>query len=234
MKILIVGSGRMGQLIEKTAEARGHQVLAMGDKKESEALLEHKNEADVIVDFSHPDNLAWITENFDLPLVEGTTGYGADHRALLEQYSHGVPVFFASNYSVGIALLHRLVKLAGAALPDFDVEIIEKHHNKKADAPSGTALSLLETVDPDGSQAHVFGREGRQPRAVREIGVHAVRGGTLPGEHEVLFLGSDEEVSLTHRAYSRQIFADGALRAAEFVVSQTPGLYDMEDLINEC
>ena len=231
MKLLIVGAGRMGSLIKSTAENQGHEVLAMGDKNCPDELLAHAQDADVLVDFSHPDNLDFILENFKMPIVEGTTGYDQAHLEKLNEASHKLPIFFSSNYSVGIALLHKLVKEAAAALPDFDVEIIEKHHNKKQDAPSGTALSLLESVDPDSSHDHVFGREGHAPRHSGEIGIHAVRGGTLPGEHEIIFLGPDEEVSLAHRALSRQIFVDGALKAAKFMEGRKPGMYGMEDLL---
>ena len=143
-----------------------------------------------------------------------------------------MPVFYSANYSLGIAVLRRLAAQAADILRDsWDIEITEKHHNQKADAPSGTALALLESVDPGKSFEVVYGREGRPGPRGHEIGMHALRGGTMPGMHEVEFFGKDETLSLSHNAYSRQIFVTGAIEAAEFLKDQPAGMYNMEDLI---
>lgn len=231
MNISIIGTGRMGQLIRDMALEQGHQVLAMGDVLQPEAVQEAIARTDLLIDFSHPDNLDWVLSLGPVPLVEGTTGFEESHLEKLKLAAQDRPVFFSSNYSVGIALLKKLAAEAAAALPGFDIEIIEKHHNQKADAPSGTALTLLEAVDPDNDYDHVFGRSGRPGPRKKEIGVHAVRGGTLPGNHEVLFLGPDEVVTLSHDAYSRKIFVSGALQAAGWLANKTPGLYSMDDML---
>lgn len=234
MNVGIVGKGRMGQLIEQTAKERGYTPI-MGDTFDTMPLQEAEN-LDVILDFSHPASLDFILELVkDKPtaLVIGTTGYSKEQVARIEEEANVRPVFYASNYSVGIAVLKKLAAEAAGILQNWDKEIIECHHNKKADAPSGTALSLLAAIDPDDEYEHIFGREGKPGARGKEIGVHAVRGGSVPGDHEVLFLGDQEVVSLSHRAQSRQIFVNGALDAAAFAAGQPAGLYDMEDLLKE-
>ena len=141
-------------------------------------------------------------------------------------------MLWSANYSLGVAVLYRALRVVSDVLkPDFDIEVTETHHNQKVDAPSGTAKMLLSAVDPHGEYAVVNGREGRPGRRVREIGMHALRGGTVAGEHSVHFFGGMEEIELRHRADSREIFARGALRAAAFAVGAKPGVYDMEDVL---
>lgn len=235
MKCAIIGKGRMGSLIRETLEQKGHEVLAMADVTNKEDVLDQLDAIEMVLDFSHPDNLNWLLPALcekEIPLVEGTTGLSEEQKKAMEMASAAMPLFFSANYSLGIAVLKRLAAQAADILRDaWDIEITEKHHNQKADAPSGTALALLEAVDPDQSFDVVNGRSGRPGPRGHEIGMHALRGGTLPGFHEVEFFGKDETLSLNHNAYSRQIFVTGAVEAAEFLNNQKPGLYDMEDLI---
>lgn len=235
MKFAIVGKGQMGQLMEATAKQREHEAF-LGDVFDQSPIVENKEKLDVLLDFSHPNSLDFILETIkDTPcaLVIGTTGFSPEQIERIHQESKVRPVFYASNYSVGIAVLTRLVEVANKMLEGWDKEIIETHHHKKADAPSGTALSLLAALDPENEYEHLFGRSGKPGPRKKEIAVHAVRGGSVPGNHEVLFLGDQEVISLSHNAQSRQIFVNGALDAAEFIAQKPIGLYDMKDLIGE-
>ncbi len=235
MKCAIIGKGRMGSMIKADLESRGHEVIAMADVTNKEDVLDHLDEIEMVLDFSHPDNLNWLLARLcekRIPLVEGTTGLAENQKEAMKTAALLMPVFYSANYSLGIAVLKRLAAQAAEVLRDtWDIEITEKHHNQKADAPSGTALALLEAVDPEKNFETVYGREGRPGPRGHEIGMHAVRGGTMPGMHEVEFFGKDETLSLSHNAYSRQIFVTGAIEAAEFLKNQPAGLYDMEDLI---
>ena len=166
--------------------------------------------------------------------VVGTTGFDVEQEAALDQASESVPVLKASNFSRGIAALRRAVREAVAALPDFDVEVTETHHNGKRDAPSGTANTLLEDIDElRGDHPRVHGREGDQPREDGEIGVHARRAGGVPGEHDVLLGGDHEYLSLSHTALDRGVFADGALDAAVWLSGRGAGWYDFGAVIND-
>lgn len=235
MKFAIVGKGQMGQLMEATAKQRNHETF-LGDAFDQSSITNHKDELDVLLDFSHPNSLDFILETIkDTPcaLVIGTTGFSPEQVERIHQEAKVRPVFYASNYSVGIAVLTRLVQEANRMLEGWDKEIVETHHHKKADAPSGTALSLLNALDPKNEYDHLFGRYGKPGPRGKEIAVHAVRGGSVPGNHEVLFLGDQEVISLSHNAQSRQIFVNGALDGAEFLAGKPAGLYDMSDLVGE-
>ena len=167
-----------------------------------------------------------------IPLVIGTTGMSGAQGEAIRAASRRIPIVWSENFSVGVTVLARLARLAAQALGrEFDMEIVETHHNQKADAPSGTAKLILRQIDPEGLYAPVYGRSGRIGARGREIGVHAVRGGTTAGEHSLRFFGRMEELELRHRADSREIFAQGALRAAAFAQKAEPGLYDMEDVL---
>lgn len=235
MKLAVVGKGQMGQLIQSTAIERGDEAV-LGDAFDQAPIVDNKESLDVIVDFSHPNSLDFVLDTLkDTPcaLVMGTTGFSQEQVKRLKEEAKVRPIFYASNYSVGVAVLTRLVQEANKMLADWDKEIIETHHHKKADAPSGTALSLLHALDPNDEYDHVFGRYGKPGPRGHEIGVHAVRGGSVPGNHDVLFLGDQEVISLSHNAQSRQIFVNGALDAAQFIVGKPAGLYDMNDLLKE-
>ena len=204
------------------------------------SLAECNISADVIIDFSRPDALDDIlsyAENKKTALVLATTGYTDEQRTKIAEMSKHVPVFQSANMSLGVNLLIDLSKKAtqffGSA---FDVEIIEQHHKMKVDAPSGTALALADNIKSV-MQDSVNYRFGRQPdsgkRTDHEIGIHSIRGGNIVGKHDVLFIGQDETVTLSHEAQSRDVFAQGALRAAEFISDKPVGLYSMKDIIGQ-
>lgn len=195
---------------------------------------------DVVIDFSVPAALPAVlrfAQTRGIPAVIGTTGLTERDRVLLESAAERIPVFQTGNMSLGVNLQLELVKRAEATLGSaFDVEIIEKHHNRKIDAPSGTALMLGDAIASQhtGELEYVFGRsEKNKRRSKNEIGFHSIRGGTLSGEHEVMFIGQDEVVEVTHRAYSKHVFAVGALRAAEYVLQKPAGLYSMQNIMTE-
>ena len=204
------------------------------------SLDDVKEQADVIIDFSvpatTPDILRYALKN-KMPLVIGTTGLGERELKLIRSASDHIPVFQTGNMSLGVNLQLELVQLAASTLgASFDVEIIETHHRKKVDSPSGTALMLanaVASISPEDEEL-VFGRhEKNKRRTEHEIGIHSVRGGTVVGEHQVQFIGNDEIIEITHRAFSKQVFAQGALRAAKFLVSKQTGLYNMKNVVSE-
>ena len=199
---------------------------------------EYVGEADVILDFSSPsalDGLLKLGLSKSIPLILCATGYSPEQIAEIEKASDKIPVFRSGNMSLGINLLADLIKRACAVLgDDFDVEIVERHHRRKVDAPSGTALMLADAAasalpyEPE----YVFERESkREPRNAGEIGISAVRGGTIVGVHDVIFAGQDEVIELRHSAASRDVFAVGALKAAKFIFGKPPGMYNMQDVL---
>ncbi len=194
---------------------------------------------DVIIDFSHPSSLDGLLSycvGQNVPLVIGSTGYSDEQIASIRRASECVPVFFTFNMSIGVNLLVQLVKKAACVLgEEFDVEIIEKHHNQKIDSPSGTAIMLANAVNEarDETMHYVYDRHStRAKREKTEIGIHSVRGGTIVGEHDVVFAGRDEVITLSHSAASKTVFAEGAVNAAVFITGKNPGLYDMQMLVN--
>ncbi|MBP3704536.1 MAG: 4-hydroxy-tetrahydrodipicolinate reductase [Clostridia bacterium] len=195
--------------------------------------------ADVIIDFTSPDLLTDIlgysAEHGGIPAILCTTGYSAEQVAALKAASASQPIFYSRNMSLGINLLIELSKKAAKVLGDgFDIEIIEKHHNQKVDAPSGTALMLADAIASvrDTESEYTYDRHAqRKKRETKEIGLHAVRGGTIVGEHEVIFAGNHEVITLSHSAQSKELFATGAVNAAVYMTGKPAGLYDMSDLI---
>ena len=193
---------------------------------------------DVIIDFSHPSSLDDLLDycmTNGTPIVIATTGYNDEQIAKIHKASEQIPVFFTFNMSLGINLLTELAKKATQILGgQFDIEIIEKHHNQKIDAPSGTAIMLANAINEelDNSCTYVYDRHSvRQKRAKNEIGMHAIRGGTIVGEHEIIFAGRDEVISLKHEAHSKQVFAVGSVNAAVFMCGKPAGIYAMKDLL---
>jgi 4-hydroxy-tetrahydrodipicolinate reductase len=193
---------------------------------------------DVIIDFSNPaslDGLLDYCQSTGTPLVIASTGYSDEQISQIRAASQQIPLFFTFNMSIGINLLVQLAKKAASVLGDrFDIEIVEKHHNQKIDAPSGTAIMLANAINEtlDNSKHYVYDRHSRrQKREKSEIGMHAIRGGTIVGEHDVIFAGHDEVVTLSHRAYSRAIFGKGAIQAAKFLAGKSAGMYDMSDVL---
>ena len=193
---------------------------------------------DVMIDFSSPASLPQLLEyavSTKTPIVIATTGYSDADIDNIKQAARAVPVFFTFNMSLGINLLCSLAVNASKILGDgFDVEIVEKHHNQKVDAPSGTAIMLANSINKanDNKYTYIYDRHSvRQKRGRNEIGIHAVRGGSIVGDHDVIFAGHDEVITLSHSAYSKEIFAVGAVNAAVFITGKPAGLYDMKDLI---
>lgn len=233
MKILIGGNGKMGALIRQTAQQQGHEVLANVDATCLDQL-EGLETADLIIDFSHRDNLNWILDYVDknnCALVYGTTGLDETQKEQLFACAKKHPVFYSANYSYGVAAFQEILRVAVPLLKEkYDMELVECHHNQKQDAPSGTAKALLEIMNPNGEFKEVYGREGMVGARQKEIGVHALRGGTEAGEHVVHFFGDNESITLEHHATNRQIFVNGALQAANWLIDKGPGLYNMKDL----
>ncbi len=199
------------------------------------ALTEDPPEdADALIEFTTPE--ATVDHlSYGKPVVIGTTGLDEEQRAKIEEAAENAPIVLAPNMSVGVNLLREVVRELSAKLSDYDVELVEAHHRNKKDAPSGTALLLARAAaegrGQDLEEVAVYGREGVAPRQEGEIGIHALRGGAVVGEHRLIFYSEGEEVEVIHRALSRRTFADGAMRAAKFAATAKPGLYTMRDLL---
>lgn len=249
-RIAITGAcGKMGRVIAGLVEQRSDcEVVAgidlLGEKYADfpvyKKVFDLPEKPDVIIDFSHPsalpDLLSYGKMN-NVPLVLATTGYTDEERGQITVAASQIPVFFTFNMSLGINLLVELARRATQILGDqFDIEIVEKHHNLKKDAPSGTAIMIAEAINEElGGRDHfVYDRHSvRKPRGRDEIGMHAIRGGTIVGEHDVIFAGHDEVITLSHSAQSKEVFAVGAVNAAVFLAGRPAGLYAMSDLIKE-
>ncbi len=235
MKLILIGHGKMGRLLEQGAAAQGGEVLAALDR-DNLGQLSSLPAADMALDFSRPDALDAVSayiRRTGTPLLSGTTGYTPVQMESLRALGGCAPVLYAANYSLGIAVFQRVLsQISDTLKPEFDIEIEETHHNQKTDAPSGTAKLLLSAIDPAGEYAPVYGREGDTGRRTKkEIGIHALRGGTVAGTHTVHFFGLDEELEITHRAASRQIFVSGALHAARLLAGKPRGFYDLQNLL---
>ena len=235
MKILLIGHGRMGRLMEQTALSAGDQIGGVIDVGNLADLGTIGRVADVAIDFSAPAALPAVADYVratGTPLLSGVTGLEAGQLAVFDELGRHAPVIHSANYSLGIAVFRRILGEVREVLGEFDVEIVETHHNQKADAPSGTAKLLLEAVDPARTALPVYGRQGvTGKRDRREIGVHALRGGTEAGTHTVSFFGPDEVFEITHRATSRQIFVNGALHAARRLYRLPKGRYQLEEIL---
>ena len=245
--ILIQGiQGRMGHvlcdLIAQRSDCRVvggiDRTPAAGPVPVVSSFDELKVKADVLIDFSSPEatrNAIAYCEKVKMPCVICTTGLTAEDNAALQRLSESVPVFKSANMSMGINLLAELAQRAAKVLGlDYDIEIIEKHHHNKVDAPSGTALMLADAICEASPEEYnyVYDRHAvRQMRDPHEIGLHSVRGGSIVGEHEVLFCGPDEVITLSHSAASRSVFANGAINAAVFLAGKEPGMYSMRELL---
>jgi 4-hydroxy-tetrahydrodipicolinate reductase len=236
-RLAVVGArGRMGQTVVRLAGEQGIEVVCTVDAGDPIARLA-KSGAEVAIDFSSPAAtraLSEVAAAAGIAIVSGTTGLGEDVRAALDAAATKVPVAWEPNMSIGVHVLGELVKRAIAMMgSEFDIEIIEAHHKLKVDAPSGTALRLAEIAKEARSGARlVHGREGRPgARTSSEIGVHAVRGGDVVGDHTVQLLGAGERIELTHRASSRDLFAIGALRVARWIVGKPAGRYAIADVL---
>lgn len=236
-KILLFGYGKMGKMLEDVINSSPDCSFEGSIDIEDLKNLEHMDKvADVIIDFSHPDMLKSLCEyakRTNTAVVSGTTGYTEADNAMLKKLSESVPVLYSSNYSLGIAIMKIvLAKMRDLIPDDFDIELIETHHNKKIDAPSGTAKALLDVLDEKEEHEKVYGREGMcGAREKGSIGVHALRGGTVAGEHTVAFYGNNEVLELTHKAESRRVFAEGAVSASKVLVNKEAGFYTLNDIL---
>jgi len=197
-----------------------------------------KEKADVLIDFSHPSALEGVLaycKSTSTPAVICTTGLSAEQRASLDEAAKEIPMFFSANMSLGINLLIALAKKAAKILEGgFDIEIVERHHNQKIDAPSGTALAIADGISEvlEENSEYVYDRHNvRRKRRKNEIGIHAVRGGTIVGDHDIIFAGNDEVIELKHSAASKEVFAVGAVKAAKFLAGKPVGMYSMNDLV---
>ena len=235
MRIVLIGRGKMGTLIRETAAAAGDEIEAAFGRDDLDQLGRLGKAADVVMDFSRPaalPEIAAYVRRTGTPLLSGTTGYTEAEFQAIVQGAQKVPVFQSYNMSIGVALLVRLVGQAAAIFGGCDVEIVEAHHNRKADAPSGTALLLADAVKAQRPDAeYVFGRHGQHKRQPNEIGIHSLRMGNVVGEHEVIFSTDSQTITLKHQAHDRALFAEGALTAAAFLVGKPAGLYHMDDLL---
>lgn len=242
MNVILNGAGgKLGAEVLALLTEKGERVAAVDKSGESNApvtfcdLNDYKGEADVIIDFSShfaTEALVNYAAARRIPLVVATTGQTVAEIELIKEAAKKVPVFFSANMSVGIALLLDLAKKAAVVMGDADIEIIEKHHNRKVDAPSGTALMLANGIKEARQNGElVYGRQGSAKRTMGEIGVHAVRLGNIVGEHEVLICDGSQTITLKHEAYNRTLFAEGALVAAKWLTGQASGLYNMQDML---
>ncbi|WP_244835302.1 4-hydroxy-tetrahydrodipicolinate reductase [Clostridium sp. BJN0001] len=248
IKVLLNGcSGKMGKMITECSKKYNNiEIIAGIDKfndnmpypvfkSPSEVNLDY----DVLLDFSRADaleNLIDLTEKTKKPFIICSTGFSDKQIELINEKSKSLPLFRSGNMSLGINVLCYVLKKIAPILNDsYDVEIIEKHHNQKVDAPSGTALMLADSIknSVENDMKYVYGRHGSSKREKNDIGIHAIRGGTIAGEHDVLFAGASENITFSHEATSRELFAVGAIKACIYMSSITkPGLYDMTDVLN--
>lgn len=247
-KLIITGAnGKMGRVIKSIVDGREDCEIVAGVDLNTESnglfpiyssINEVKESADAIIDFSNPillNDLLDYSKRTSTPLVIATTGYNDEQKKMIEEASKSSPIFFTYNMSMGINLLATLAQKATEILGGgFDIEIVEKHHNQKIDAPSGTALMLADAiceVTPEPMKYEYDRHSKREKRTKNEIGLHAVRGGTIVGEHDIIFAGRDEIITLSHSARSKEIFAVGAVNAAVYMKGKTAGMYDMKELI---
>lgn len=249
MKVLISGyCGHMGQILAKMVREDNDLTLVAGVDKSindnkincSEPVFASFSEVnidvDIVVDFSHhslTEDLIDFAKSKNLPLVIATTGQSEDEKSLINEASKSIPVFFAANYSIGIAVLIKEAKNIAKIMKDADIEIIETHHNRKLDAPSGTALKIAEGLKEVRTDSNlVLGRSGNKKREKNDIGINAIRLGNVVGIHEVLISTEHECLSIKHEAYDRGLFAEGAINAAKFINGKKAGLYGMNDMLN--
>ena len=245
MKIILNGfSGRMGAAVLEVS-SNGYmdrEVVAGVDISPKDGIIpcyssfsDIEENADCIIDFSNHASIKAVADYAvasSLPLVVSTTGHTEEEKEIIRKASEEVPVFYSANMSMGVALLCRMATLAAKTLPGADIEIVETHHNRKLDAPSGTALMIANAIKTVRENAKfIFGRNGMAKREADEIGVHAVRRGNIVGIHEVIVSTDYETITIKHEAHSRTLFAEGAIAAADYIIGKPAGLYDMSSLI---
>lgn len=243
MKIIVYGAGVMAQYVKESIINSKNEFVGFVDPlgKGDFVNLKGENsnvEYDAIIDFSHFSLIDDVLEAGiakKVPVLVATTGHTEEQLKKIEKAAELIPVIKATNTSLGVNIVNEIVAFATKLLKDFDIEIVEKHHNRKIDAPSGTASTLLEIVKEnlnDGNDYRtVYGREGYSKRAEKEIGVHAIRGGNIVGEHTVIYAKNDEIIEIKHEALSRKMFSDGAVKAIEFLSGKNAGKYTMRDVL---
>ncbi|MCX7903489.1 MAG: 4-hydroxy-tetrahydrodipicolinate reductase [Caloramator sp.] len=249
MKVLLHGcNGKMGQVLTRIISQMEDMKIVCGVDREPnkiinlypvyDSLSKVQEDVDVLIDFSNHSALDSILEfglSKNVPLVICTTGFSPEEKDKMKKASEKIPILNSANMSIGINLITNLLKnIAPILYGDFDIEIIEKHHNQKLDSPSGTALMLADAINSSlkNSLEYVYGRHSKtDKRKKQELGIHAIRGGAIVGEHSVIFAGAGEVIEINHSALSRDVFAYGAIRAAKFLAGQEPGFYTMNDVI---
>ena len=231
IKIIIHGTGTMSSILKSVAESEEDlEVSGFADDLTNE-------KGDIIIDFSHfsriPNMLNFAVNN-NIPIVICTTGYDDKILSQIKEASSKIPILLSSNTSIGINLMNDLVSKMAENLNGFDIEIIETHHNKKVDSPSGTAKTLFNAINQtlENKMNLINGREGNHKRDKNEIGIHSIRGGSVVGEHRVIFYGDDETIEIKHSAMSKKIFVYGAIKAAKFLIGKKPNLYGMKDVLS--
>lgn len=246
MNILLNGAeGKMGNEVIKAVEKQEDLNIVCGFSINEgnngfpiyNDINKIKEKVDVIVDFSAPVATFKILEyarKNKVPMVIATTGFSKEENEKIKEYSKEIPIFKSANMSLDINLMANIIQTVAKVLTDTDIEIIETHHNRKVDSPSGTAILLADSINKvlNEKKEYNFDRmQKREKRNKNEIGFSAIRGGNIVGEHTVAFFGDSETLEITHKAYSREVFVDGALKAVKFIVNKQPGLYNMEDLL---
>ena len=231
IKIIIHGTGTMSSILKNVIETeKDLEVSGFADDLSNE-------KGDIIIDFSHfsriPNMLNFAVNN-NIPIVICTTGYDDKILSQIKEASSKIPILLSSNTSIGISLMNDLVSKMAENLNGFDIEIIETHHNKKVDSPSGTAKTLFNAINQtlENKMNLINGREGNHKRDKNEIGMHSIRGGSVVGEHRVIFYGDDEAIEVKHSAMSKKIFVYGAIKAAKFLIGKKPNLYGMKDVLS--
>ncbi|PRY84210.1 4-hydroxy-tetrahydrodipicolinate reductase [Alkalibacterium olivapovliticus] len=242
MKLILVGYGAMTKRVAALAEDKGYSIAGvitpMEEKQCPYPLFTSFNddlpEADVFIDFSHPDLTKEMLQSaYDRPMIIATTGEKDTLVKLMNEKAKSAPVFFSANMSYGVHIVTQLLEYIAPLMNDYDIEMIEKHHNQKIDAPSGTLIKLLDAIKENGRKdtTEVYDRsQTTTKRDKKEIGISTIRGGTIVGEHEVLFAGGDEVISIKHTAQSKDIFANGALNVAEKLIKKNNGFYTYNNL----
>ena len=249
MNILLNGaSGKMGNEVAKTVEKIEDMQIVSGIGLEEDLsgkfpiyskTEDIKEDVDIIIDFSVPKatfNVLEYAKNKKIPIVIATTGFSKEEIQKIEETSKEIPIFRSANMSLDINLMAKILKEVAKVLSNTDIEIIETHHNRKIDSPSGTAILLADAINEvlEEKKEYDFNRmQKREPRKKSEIGFSSIRGGNIVGEHTVAFFGENETLEIKHTSYSRQVFVEGAIKAARFLITKENGLYDMNDLINE-
>ena len=239
MKIIVYGAGVMAQYVKESIINSNNEFIGFIDPLGNgnfENFESKKLEYDAIIDFSHFSliedvlNAALLKK---VPLVIATTGHTNEQLDSIEKASREIPIIKATNTSLGVTIVNEVVAFATRLLKDFDIEIIEKHHNRKIDAPSGTAITLLEKVEEnlEGNYNIVYGRKDYSKRTEKEIGIHSIRGGNIIGEHTVVYAKNDEIIEIKHEALSRKMFSDGAVKAVVYLNGKSAGKYTMKDVL---